>query len=224
VISVLVFVLVWLVLGAVVGVVLARRGHSKRIWLLTTVLGPIALPLATLLWGDTRWVGRPQLLSPGVPGEGAIDVLVGIDGSPAARAAAELALDMLGAQVGRFMLAAVRDYDTATAPGELLNAEPWADEHRAEGWLAEIADDLATSRGVRPATVLLAGDPAEALRTYASEGGYELLVAGRRGRGLSKLLLGSCAAHLAASDGVPVLLAPDGQRVDRHHRARRASA
>ena len=57
--------------------------------------------------------------------------------------------------------------------------------------------------------VLLAGRPAEALQRLAIEGGYDLLVVGARGAGLSRVLLGSTATTLAAHAKVPVLLASD---------------
>lgn len=47
--------------------------------------------------------------------------------------------------------------------------------------------------GRRPETELLAGRPAEALGCFAAAGRYDLLAVGSRGRGLSRLLLGSVA-------------------------------
>jgi nucleotide-binding universal stress UspA family protein len=44
------------------------------------------------------------------------------------------------------------------------------------------------------------------LRRRAVEGGHDLLAVGSRGAGLSKVLLGSTAATLAARSKIPVLL------------------
>ena len=65
-----------------------------------------------------------------------------------------------------------------------------------------------------PDLILLPGQPAEALQRLAAEGGYDLLVVGGRGTGLSKVLLGSTATALAAQAKVPVLLAGGGLPAD----------
>jgi nucleotide-binding universal stress UspA family protein len=52
------------------------------------------------------------------------------------------------------------------------------------------------------------------LPRLAAEGGYDLLVVGSRGTGLSKVLLGNTATTLAAQAKVPVLLAGGGLPAD----------
>jgi nucleotide-binding universal stress UspA family protein len=52
------------------------------------------------------------------------------------------------------------------------------------------------------------------LPRLAAEGGYDLLVVGGRGSGLSKVVLGSTATALAAQAKVPVLLAGGGLPAD----------
>ena len=56
--------------------------------------------------------------------------------------------------------------------------------------------------------MILAGAPADALERYALEEDYEVVVIGCRGKGLSKLVLGSCASTLAGKAKVPVMLVP----------------
>jgi nucleotide-binding universal stress UspA family protein len=58
-----------------------------------------------------------------------------------------------------------------------------------------------------PALFLAAGHPAQALARLAAEGGYDLLVAGGRGAGPAKVMVGSTATALAAHAKVPVLVA-----------------
>lgn len=61
---------------------------------------------------------------------------------------------------------------------------------------------------------LLCGPPAEALSEFARAGGYQLLVVGGRGRGLSKAVLGSTASALAASCSVPTMIVSGGEEVE----------
>ena len=116
------------------------------------------------------------------------------------------ALELLGPRVGRLTLVAVRDRTVSVA----------ADE-RAASLRAELEGqgDLATSRlaghghaesNRAPELLLAAGNPAEVLGRLAAEGGYDLLVVGNRGAGLSKALLGSVATSLAAGAKVPLLV------------------
>ena len=55
----------------------------------------------------------------------------------------------------------------------------------------------------------MAGRPATTLDTIAAEDGYDLLVVGARGTGMSSVLLGSVATSLAARASVPVLIVGD---------------
>jgi len=57
-----------------------------------------------------------------------------------------------------------------------------------------------------------------ALDTIAAEDGYDLLVVGARGAGLSKVLLGSVASRLAARASVPVLVVGGRVRAGRGER------
>lgn len=199
----------WLAVGAVVGVVEARRGYWRHGWILTAVFGPLAVPLAHQRRRSA--VPGPVVLARGVPGTGTIDVLVGTDGSPASRAAAHQAVDLFGPRLRRITLATVIDRDSA-APhsASLLHPEPWPEEVAARQLLAGEAADLAATTGRGPETVILAGNPAEALERHACDHGFQVLVVGCRGEGATKLILGSCASHLASGAAVPVLLvAPD---------------
>ena len=53
---------------------------------------------------------------------------------------------------------------------------------------------------------VLAGPPGEALSRYASDHEMDVVVVGRRGRGMSERLLGSVSAYLVRHSEVPVLV------------------
>jgi len=171
------------------------------------VLGPLALPLA-LSAERKRRSAVVRVLRQGTPGGGPVDVLVGVDGSPEAAAALMAALDLLGPRLGRLTLAAVTRPDGSVEQRREVARSCGELERRAavvEAWRTEHAPLLA-DRSCAPELVLEAGQPAEVLQRLAVEGGYDVLVAGTRGVGLSRAVLGSVAAELAAHAKVPVLL------------------
>ena len=59
-------------------------------------------------------------------------------------------------------------------------------------------------------TEVLAGPPGPTLRGFAEEQDLDLLVVGRRGRGLSTRLLGSISADIIEHSRVPVLVIEPG--------------
>jgi nucleotide-binding universal stress UspA family protein len=188
--------LVWALLGVSMAVVMGRRGHQPFMWLvLGIVLGPLVLPLAASAIRHDE-PGLFERLSLGRAGTGSVDVLVGIDGSAEAEHALRDAVGLLRWRIGRLTLAAVLDYDVAT--GSVLAEDP----QKAQRDLVRTAK--ATSP--QPETVVLSGRPAEALRKYAVEQAYDVIVVGRRGHGANRVLLGSVASELARGDEVPVLI------------------
>jgi nucleotide-binding universal stress UspA family protein len=188
--------LAWGLLGVSMALVMGRRGHQPFMWLVLGItFGPLVLPLAANRLRHDR-PGLLKRLSSARPSIGGVDVLVGIDGSADAEDALRTAIGLLGPRLGRLTLAAVVDYDIAVGSGL---AE---DNERARGDLIRTANATAS----RPETVLLSGRPAEALRKFAVEEGYGLIVVGRRGRGASHVLLGSVASTLAHGGDVPVLI------------------
>jgi nucleotide-binding universal stress UspA family protein len=185
----------WLATGLTLAVVMGRRGHGAFQWFfLGAVLGPLALPLA---WSSIRQEGGTpaRTLAEGVSSSGSFDVLVGIDGSAQAENALRLATQLVGANVGRLMLASVVTFDETSG-------QTRRDEERATDLLEAAASSV---ENLDPGRVLLSGQPAEALIRYASEQGYDLIAIGRRGRGASKALLGSTAAR-AADGPIPTLV------------------
>lgn len=199
----------WLAVGALVGVFEARRGYWRRGCVVSAVFGPFAIPLALAAHRRQAEMAAPVVLTRGRARCGRLDVLAGIDWSADSLAAATVAAQLLGTRLRRLTLATVLDYDTAAPHDDsVLHPEPWPEETAARAALEQAGGDVRARAGVEPDSVLLAGDPADALVRYAHEGGYDVIVAACRGRGLSKLLLGSCASRLACRTTVPVLLIP----------------
>ena len=194
----------WVAVGLLLAVVMGRHGHDPFAWwLLGTVLGPLALPLAVA--AQQRLRGRAWVVRSGRPGRGPVDVLVGLDGSAEAAAALAAVLELLGPRLGRLTLATVIDLDVSVEHNRAV-ARARA-ELELRGRLVQLMLSTGPDDARRvPALVLVAGHPAQALARLATEGGYDLLVVGSRGAGLSKLVLGSTATSLAAHAKVPVLV------------------
>jgi hypothetical protein len=171
--AVIAIVVTWVAIGVVVGIVMGRRGYHSPTWILVgAVFGPLTIPLTTHAVRDARRWSRPRTLFAGSVGTGTVDVLVGIDGSAGSEAALRNAVRLLGDRIGRLTLAGVVDYDSVGS------TPPWDNETRALEDLERLRN---AAHDVNPGTMVLVGQPATALMKEAVEGGYELLVIGRRG-------------------------------------------
>ena len=146
---------VWLTVGITLAVLMGRRGHGAFEWfLIGTILGPIALPLA---WG--RISSEPAApnretvdVVPG-PGTGPVDVLVGIDGSPESESALRTAVELLGPRIGRLTLVGVTGFDHG-------NPQVEADTEHA----LQTLQGMAASASVGHLGItILSGKPSEAL-------------------------------------------------------------
>jgi nucleotide-binding universal stress UspA family protein len=193
----------WISVGPALSVFMGRRGHSPATWgTVGMLLGPLALPLAA----DAVWRRRRPLLSvlaDAPAGPGPVSVLAGIDGSEEAHAALAHAVGVVGDRIGRLTLVCVASLDAATDISLLEE-----DEALARRWMdsaRRLVPDLTAEEYV------VAGRPADTLARLAAEGGYDLLVIGSRGRGLSPRLFGSVARELAGSSPVPVLIGGQGR-------------
>jgi len=195
VVPLLVVAVLWLMVGVALSVVMGRRGHLSVGWgILGVALGPLAFLIAI---GAARHEGDEppsHIVSPRSTG-GAVDVLVGVDGSAESRLAMERAVSLLGPQLGRLTLATVVPFDDV--PNHTRQA------------LAELDRHARISGVPAPGEELLYGQPARALVDFACRGGYDLLAIGGRGHGLTKAVLGSTAAALSSGCPVPVLIAGD---------------
>ena len=136
-------------------------------------------------------------------------ILVGVDWSEAslraARRAAELA-SRLGAEI---RLLTVVPPPTVLL-GELLTPEivdtsPLVEAARRR--LDELSRHLAGDYGVEVSYDVMRGEPANTLVEYATSGGYDLLVLGRRGlSGIDRLFLGSVTKKVLERSKVDVLV------------------
>jgi nucleotide-binding universal stress UspA family protein len=190
-------VAVWLVVGAGAALLMHRKGHDMFSWsILFIALGPLAFPLAISAHrhppGETA--GRNH--------QGALDVLVGHDGSPSADRALSAAVGLFGSQMTSLTLAAVVDLEASTT---VQGHETEREETRR---LQQIAGALAVPCGPVE-TVILHGNPARALAQYAAAHGYELVVVGSDGRPpWQRVIAGSVARRLSMATPVPVFVGP----------------
>ncbi|HEX2064570.1 MAG TPA: universal stress protein [Acidimicrobiales bacterium] len=187
----------WIALGAVAVIVMRLRGHDPFGWaILFLVLGPLALPLA---------VSAERHPPPEVDAslhEGDFDVLVAHDGSQTASVALDSALGLLGRHMTSLTLAAVVDVETVTTAGGRITMR---DTHER---LQTVADQVGTLLNASVETVVLHGDPVQALSQFAEQHGYELIVVGGSGPGPRRVRRGSVARRLAKGTPVPVLVGP----------------
>ena len=201
----------WSVIGLGTGVWTVRRGHHP-LWVLVAVaLGPLFAPIA---WERTE--RRPRMAAVGPDVGGGPDqesdgprVLVGIDGSVESRRALDTALEVFGARCGGLVLAEVVSYDDAD---DQLHVGVDAALRR----LHSAAGDARCSR-VRVRCEVLAGPAGETLRRFVDEQGVDVVVVGRRGRGLTARVLSSVSSDLVHHSPVPVRVA--GPVPARRHRA-----
>ncbi|GAB2856913.1 universal stress protein [Nocardioides pacificus] len=187
------FIVLW-ALGLISGFWMVRRGHDPRWIYLGALLGPIFVPIAI-----ERVRSHPIVIGdvPTPVHNRGLRVLVGYDGSPQSREAVAAARRLFASCTGELVLAQVVSYDAAEEQNH-------ADVEAARRRLSEMTSSL----GVAEATFeVLAGPPAKALCTLAREQDMDLLVVGRRGRGLSQRVLGSVAENVVKNARLPVLVA-----------------
>jgi nucleotide-binding universal stress UspA family protein len=208
----------FLLIGVATGLVMGRRGRDPWMWgVLGALFGPLVVPLILVRRpSDDRAVDIVE--SSGTTGPGGIAVLVGIDGSAEAGAAARAAVELFAERLGSITLATVLDLDAIDAIGARRSAES-ALERDAQMVLEEAAEPVAK---VGPATVILGGRPADALAAYARANDIDLIAIGARGRGISEALLGSVAEQLVRRPDVRVLVA--GAEAGHAHPERSASS
>jgi nucleotide-binding universal stress UspA family protein len=134
-------------------------------------------------------------------------ILVGIDGSPESRTAAERAADLAAATSAQLVLAYVVSLPVQLAPEpSYLERLGSAEREQARTLLDEVASAF-RERGLAVDTVMPSGSPAETLANMASQPDVDLVVVGHRGRGaISRVLLGSVADRLMQTSPKPVLL------------------
>jgi nucleotide-binding universal stress UspA family protein len=188
---------IWLAGGAAVALAMGRSGHDFSLWLaLAVLLGPFAGFFArerhTL---DTRReVPRTQELRTGT-----FDALAGIDGSEESIAAVRTALSLFGDRLTSLTLATALDYE---ASGSFTGIGP---QSQAYSRLVDVASMVEFDP---IEMVLLYGSPGETIARLAQGAGFELIILGARGHGMSEAFFGSVTEKLIGSAPVPVFVGP----------------
>ncbi|WP_370500386.1 universal stress protein [Mycolicibacterium sp. jd] len=195
------FLTLWIVTGLVTGVWMVRRGH-KALWvLIAVVLGPLFVPIALeraergsrLARSGPGGPPMPRAEPPAGP-----RILIGMDGSSESDHALATATELFGRTCEILVLAEVVCFE---ATEETSHAELDA----ASARLAAAAADL-ESRSIPVSFEVLAGPPGKTLRCFAEQQQIDLIVVGRRGRGLTGRLMGSVSADLVQHSMLPVLV------------------
>ena len=139
-------------------------------------------------------------------------ILVGVDGSPESKQAAELAVQIARATKAQLTLVYVAPVPVPFGPepyAQSLAQSELAEREYGNGVLREMS--ARCSQGGLPVEARLeSGSPAETLAQLAREGDVGLVVVGHRGRGaVQRMLLGSVADRLAQIAPCPVLISRD---------------
>ncbi len=134
-------------------------------------------------------------------------ILVPTDGSPAADAAVDAAIDM--ALSHSSVIEVLHVIQTERVAGMPLETT-WVgitDVVRDEGEATvEAVAERAADAGVDVTTHVVAGTPSREIVRYARESDCDLIVMGTAGRdGLGRLLLGSVTEHVVRRSPIPVL-------------------
>jgi nucleotide-binding universal stress UspA family protein len=132
-------------------------------------------------------------------------ILIPTDGSDAAEAAVDHALDIAREYSARLHVLYVVDMRTLSTVD--FGAESVITALEDEGASAvERVRSLAETQGVDAVTEVKRGSPAETIRHYAEDNGIDLVVMATHGRrGLDRYLLGSVTERVVRRSSVPVM-------------------
>jgi nucleotide-binding universal stress UspA family protein len=142
-------------------------------------------------------------------------IVVATDGSPAAQAAVERALQEARRRNGtiEFVGAWTTPVNGALGAPTYMSEDVFYATRDAMGEILAEAKGGAAEQGVQAGTHLVAGDPAVEICRLAEERHADLIVMGSRGHGpLAAALLGSVAAHVVQHARCPVMVVPDPKR------------
>ena len=191
---------------AVVSAFIARRwGRDPFSWVLVgAVLGPFGLvALIALRPGAARRPSAPLQPAAVVPGAGN-RILLPVDGSEESLAAVRHVAEAIAENLADVLLLTVLPIER----GEGVSGGPESPRRReieeeARSHLGR-AEGLLRSAGMACRTEVRFGDPAEEILKAADGGEFDFIVIGRRGRGLSRALLGSVSDRVAKNARTPV--------------------
>jgi nucleotide-binding universal stress UspA family protein len=130
---------------------------------------------------------------------GPFDAVAGIDGSEESITAVQTALSLFGETLNSLTLVTALDFEASGSFTGIVS------QSHAYSRLADVASTLE----FEPIEMrLIYGSPAEAIARLAQEGGFELIIVGARGHGMSKALFGSVTAKLIGGTRVAVFVGP----------------
>jgi nucleotide-binding universal stress UspA family protein len=190
-------VITWVAIGLSAVIYLGRHGRRSPAWFVIGIaLGPILLPIALEI-AQREGTVLSRTVPPDVGAPARLTVLVAVDGSEESDEALGDAVRLLAPEGARFVLLTVLDPD-------LGENDPQARRD---------AEDLLASRAARipagslpPVREVVAGEPSQVIVERAGADAVDLVVLGRRGRGLSQMLVGSVADQVVRRSARPVFL------------------
>jgi nucleotide-binding universal stress UspA family protein len=190
-------VITWVAIGLSAVIYLGRHGRRSPAWFVIGIaLGPILLPIALEI-AQREGTVLSRTVPPDVGAPARLTALVAVDGSEESDEALADAVRLLAPEGARFVLLTVLDPD-------LGENDPQARRD---------AEDLLASRAARipagslpPVREVVAGEPSQVILERAGADAVDLVVLGRRGRGLSQMLVGSVADQVVRRSAHPVFL------------------
>jgi len=133
-------------------------------------------------------------------------VLVAIDGSDASDRAFAKAIELVAAVRAELTALAIEGPLPAYAATIAEVDEVKREKDAFFGRLAALAREQAATAGIELQVVVRAGHASEVISTFATEGGYDLIVLGHKGHFLRDHLLGSTADRVAEHATCPVMI------------------
>ena len=133
-------------------------------------------------------------------------VLVAIDGSEASNRAFAKALELVAAIRAELTALAIEGPLPVYAATIAEVDEVKREKDAFFGGLTDRAREQASAAGVELQVVVRAGHAAEVISSFATEGGYDLIVLGHKGHFLRDHLLGSTADRVAEHATCPVMI------------------
>lgn len=193
----------WSATGVLFAWLLRRQGHNAAIYMgLAGLFGPLILFFGLRVVADREHVVIE--LEPGSPGEGWIDVLVGLDGSVEAVDSVRPLLALVGPGLRRLRIVNVLDIETGSAPAHF-------------GADIELSKYLKAARLAlsepRAELAILSGRPDKALVKHAIEEDIDLILVAHHRRTLLSTLLGNTVSRLARTSTVPIIVAAPAPRI-----------
>ena len=134
-------------------------------------------------------------------------ILVGLDGSPSARRALEVAIELAKCHGSDLSVLAVEEHLPAYAAtvGEVVEEQAFEN-----GYFATVladAQELALSSGIRLRTEVLAGHAANVIVRYARSGGFDLIALGHKGHSfVEEFFMGSTSDKVSHHAHCSVLI------------------